>query len=150
MTILGGDDIAKFVADEEDRISQSLQHPVFYTPLAASGSWGDSEALAEEDSQGFYTAVDDLVEELYREDGDEEGEPVPRTELPSIAHAAVASDALLVVSRAMPHTGLTPRSSPRGGRWGSSTRTGGRSSGPRRTTRPSATSSSAGSGTHAA
>ncbi|GAA0982688.1 hypothetical protein GCM10009551_027980 [Nocardiopsis tropica] len=108
MTILGGDDIAKFVADEEDRISQSLQHPVFYTPLAASGSWGESEALAEEDSQGFYTAVDDLVEELYREDGDEEGEPVPRTELPSIAHAAVASDALLVVSRAMPHTGLTP------------------------------------------
>ncbi|MFJ9555840.1 ABC transporter substrate-binding protein [Nocardiopsis sp. NPDC101807] len=108
MTILGGDDIAKFVADEENRISQSLQHPVFYTPLAASGSWGDSEALAEEDSQGFYTAVDDLVDELYREDGDEEGEPVPRTELPSIAHAAVASDALLVVSRAMPHTGLTP------------------------------------------
>ena len=108
MTILGGDDIAKFVADEEDRISQSLRHPVFYTPLAASGDWGESEVLAEDDAQGFYTAVDRLVQELYQEDGDDEGRPVPRTELPSIAHAAVASDALLVVSRAMPHTGLTP------------------------------------------
>lgn len=109
MTILGGDDIAKFVTDEETRISRSLRHPVFYTPLAASGSWGEPEKLTGDGAQGFYTAVDELVRELYYEDGSGGGEAEPRKQdLPSIAHAAVASDAMLVVSRALPHTGLSP------------------------------------------
>lgn len=113
MSILAGDDIAKFATDRADDIGQFPKHPVFYTPLAASGPWGESRGARDE--QGFYTQVDRLIACLYVEDWDGEGECSPDAiagtagaGLPSIAHAAVASDALLVVSRALPHSGLTP------------------------------------------
>ncbi|MGW5875378.1 ABC transporter substrate-binding protein [Nocardiopsis terrae] len=113
MTILGGDDISKFVSDEEGLIgSNADHHSVFYTPLAPSGPWGGQENGTGNDTggsdQGFYEDIDTLVGDLYEKE-DEDGEVVlaPKADLPSIAHAAVASDALLVVSEALPVTGLT-------------------------------------------
>ncbi|GHC77961.1 hypothetical protein GCM10007079_15530 [Nocardiopsis terrae] len=109
MTILGGDDISKFVSDEEGLIgSNADHHSVFYTPLAPSGPWGGPGNDAGGSDQGFYEDIDTLVGDLYEKE-DEDGEVVlaPKADLPSIAHAAVASDALLVVSEALPVTGLT-------------------------------------------
>ncbi|WP_017544018.1 ABC transporter substrate-binding protein [Nocardiopsis prasina] len=107
MTILGGDDVSKFVSDEEELIgNNAAYHSVFYTPLAPSGPWGGPGGRPGGGDQGFYRDMATLQEELFREDGQEE-RSAPKTEFPSIAHAAVASDALLVVSEALPTTGLT-------------------------------------------
>lgn len=112
MTILGGDDISKFVSDEEGLIgSNAAHHSVFYTPLAPSGPWGAQDGTgggAGGSDQGFYDDVNTLLRELYAEE-DEDGDVslAPKKDLPSIAHAAMASDALLVVSEALPVTGLT-------------------------------------------
>lgn len=121
MTILGGDDISKFVSDSEVLIERnSVHHPVFYTPLAPSGPWGAQGDGSGGSDQGFYDDVDELLVELYTKDedekddekgdGDEEtgesGMP-PADRLPSIAHAAVGNDALLVIANALPSTGLT-------------------------------------------
>ncbi|WP_020480265.1 ABC transporter substrate-binding protein [Nocardiopsis ganjiahuensis] len=115
-TILGGDDISKFVSDSEVLIERnSVHHPVFYTPLAPSGPWGVEEGASGGSDQGFYDDIDELLTDLYQEDEDE-GAPAadeggsgmpPADRLPSIAHAAVGNDALLVVSNALPAVGLT-------------------------------------------
>lgn len=110
MTILGGDDVSKFVSDEEELIgNNAAYHSVFYTPLAPSGPWGGSDGRPGGGDQGFYSDIKALQDELFEEKAGEKREvrPVPKKELPSIAHAAVASDALLVVSEALPATGLT-------------------------------------------
>ncbi|GAA1469496.1 hypothetical protein GCM10009603_65560 [Nocardiopsis exhalans] len=112
MTILGGDDISKFVSDEEGLIgSNAAHHSVFYTPLAPSGPWGAQGGTGGDaggSDQGFYDDVNALLRDLYAEE-DEDGDVslAPKKDLPSIAHAAVASDALLVVSEALPTTGLS-------------------------------------------
>lgn len=124
MTILGGDDISKFVSDSEVLIERnSVHHPVFYTPLAPSGPWGVQGDGSGGSDQGFYDDMGELLTELYTKDekdedgkgdGDEEegesGMP-PADELPSIAHAAVGNDALLVIANALPSTGLTKEES---------------------------------------
>src|SRR5690606_21007165 len=114
MTILGGDDISKFVSDSEVLIERnSVHHPVFYTPLAPSGPWGVHEDGSDGSDQGFYDDIDELVADLYQEDEEtpETGEGdsgMPSADrLPSVAHAAVGNDALLVVANALPATGLT-------------------------------------------
>ncbi|MFE9243359.1 ABC transporter substrate-binding protein [Nocardiopsis sp. NPDC006938] len=119
MTILGGDDVSKFVSDEEELIGNNADHhSVFYTPLAPSGPWGGPGGSPGGSDQGFYDDIGKLLGELYGDGdggGDEDGaaerrrdRPPGKAELPSVAHAAVASDALLVVSEALPTVGLTP------------------------------------------
>ncbi|MFL1429015.1 MULTISPECIES: hypothetical protein [unclassified Nocardiopsis] len=99
--VLGGDDIAKFVTDHAETIGRADGYPVFYTPLAASGSWG---RYTEGSERAFYAEAEALVEELYG-DGDAEagaaGADAADGGLPSIAHAAVAADAVTVLSRAL-------------------------------------------------
>ncbi|MBR8742709.1 ABC transporter substrate-binding protein [Nocardiopsis sp. MG754419] len=122
MTILGGDDISKFVSDSEVLIERnSVHHPVFYTPLAPSGPWGVQEGDSGGSDQGFYEDIDDLLRELHADDArgaqareepngeeGEDGAGLPSAErLPSIAHAAVGNDALLVLANALPATGPT-------------------------------------------
>ncbi|WP_017582704.1 hypothetical protein [Nocardiopsis valliformis] len=112
MTILGGDDISKFVSDEEGLIgSNAAHHSVFYTPLAPSGPWGAQGGTGGDaggSDQGFYDDVNALLRDLYaQEDEDGDVSLAPKKDLPSIAHAAVASDALLVVSEALPTTGMS-------------------------------------------
>lgn len=41
VALLGGDDIAKYVTDRAQDISDEGGYPVFYTPLAASGPWNE-------------------------------------------------------------------------------------------------------------
>ncbi|MFE1391917.1 hypothetical protein ACFW3Z_03525 [Nocardiopsis alba] len=93
MTILGGDDVSKFISDEEALIeSNSERHRVFYTPLAPSDSWGvqaeessgaDDESVengdenAGTDDEEFYDGVRGLVTESQGvkkepEEGEEE------------------------------------------------------------------------------
>ena len=109
ISLLAGDDIAKYATDNEEEIGDGGRHPVYYTPLAASGAWGTRG-----EGQAFFEAMDRLVEDLYLDPDDadpekvgEDGEVDPEW-LPSIAHAAVGHDALFVLSRAMPHSGLDP------------------------------------------
>lgn len=90
VTILGGDDIAKYVTDYADELGPNAEDfPVFYTPLAASGSWGTAGVR----EQSFYHAVQELITEL--------GEADDPDERPSVAHAAMAGDTLLVVAEAV-------------------------------------------------
>ncbi|MEU3141220.1 hypothetical protein [Nocardiopsis alba] len=93
MTILGGDDVSKFISDEEVLIEgNSERHRVFYTPLAPSDSWGvqaeegsgaDDESVengdenAGTDDEEFYDEVRGLVAESQGvkkepEEGEEE------------------------------------------------------------------------------
>lgn len=109
ITILAGDDIAKYATDNEEEIGDGGQHPVYYTPLAASGAWGSKE---KEEDHAFFDTLDRRVEELYLDPKNVDPEKVGKDGevdpewLPSIAHAAVGHDALLVLSRAMPHSRL--------------------------------------------
>ncbi len=131
MTILGGDDISKFVSDSEVLIERnSVHHPVFYTPLAPSGPWGVHGEDTGGSDQGFYDDIEELLTDLYGsaaggspdpEEAENEGreagagtpdrgdDPGARSDdrMPSIAHAAVGNDALLVIARALPPIGLT-------------------------------------------
>ncbi|CAL9522950.1 hypothetical protein SUDANB121_03892 [Nocardiopsis dassonvillei] len=100
--VLGGDDIAKFVTDHAETIGRADGYPVFYTPLAAGGAWG---RYTEGSERAFYAEAEALVEELYG-DGDGErptgtGPAAADRGLPSIAHAAMAADAVTVLSRAL-------------------------------------------------
>ena len=111
ITLLGGDDISKSLSDEADRVrSNARKHPVYYTPLAPSGPWGDQgdvEGDTGAGDLGFYDAVDRLLEDLHEEDEEEgEDDDGERTRLsPSVAHAAMGNDALLVLSGALPPVG---------------------------------------------
>ncbi|MDE3720745.1 hypothetical protein PWG71_05050 [Nocardiopsis sp. N85] len=104
--VLGGDDIAKFVTDHAETIGMAGGYPVFYTPLAASGAWS---RYTEGSERAFYAEAEALVEELYADPDDGEGGPPGiRADLdaadggsPSMTHAAVAADALTVLSRAL-------------------------------------------------
>lgn len=108
--ILGGDDIAKFVTDHAETLGHASGYPVFYTPLAASGAWSQYTRGSE---RAFYAEADALIRELYngQEEDEETGEERERGTdaeavaadggMPSITHAAVAHDALKVVSRAL-------------------------------------------------
>lgn len=118
MTILGGDDISKFVSDSEVLIERnSVHHPVFYTPLAPSGPWGVQGDGTGGSDQGFYDDMDELLVDLHTKDEDErdeesEGSDMPSAgRLPSIAHAAVGNDALLVIANALAPSGLTKEES---------------------------------------
>ncbi|SHJ08231.1 hypothetical protein SAMN05421803_103381 [Nocardiopsis flavescens] len=101
VTVLGGDDIAKYVTDEAERISQAPGYPVFYTPLAASGSW----AFTGLEERSFYPQAAKLEEALYGDGAEEGGGETPAADgdegLPSIAHAVLAADALTVFTRAL-------------------------------------------------
>lgn len=117
ITLLGGDDISKSLSDEADRVrSNAKRHPVYYTPLAPSGPWGDQgdvEGDTGAGDLGFYDAVDRILEDLRKEHEDTDGQEAARDEMeqarlrPSLAHAAMGNDALLVVSRALPPVGLS-------------------------------------------
>jgi hypothetical protein len=108
--ILGGDDIAKFVTDHAETLGHASGYPVFYTPLAASGAWSQYTQGRE---RAFYAEAAVLIRDLYgeQEEGGEAGEERERGTdaeavaadggMPSITHAAVAHDALKVVSRAL-------------------------------------------------
>lgn len=115
--VLAGDDVAKFVTDHAETIGHAAGYPVFYTPLAASGTWGLNTDSSE---RAFYPEIAELARELEDakddgdgkddEDGENGGETAQGTDAamveadggrPSIAHAALASDALAVLSRAL-------------------------------------------------
>lgn len=91
IAILAGDDVAKYVTDYPDKIRRA-RHPVYYTPLAASGDWNQN-ILQEE--RGFYDEMTAVEEEHY---GGEEDDPDAR---PSVAHAVIGYDAMRAVSRAL-------------------------------------------------
>ncbi|MEU3306878.1 ABC transporter substrate-binding protein [Nocardiopsis sp. NPDC006832] len=118
VTILGGDDISKHLSDEEQTIEDSAEtHPVFYTPLAPSGPWGteEEEEGLSGSGQGFYSAMSRLVCEHYGRGSQQDCADkelwdknlLPADWLPSIAHAAIGNDALLVIADALPPTGPT-------------------------------------------
>ncbi|MFE1102025.1 hypothetical protein ACFW4K_16035 [Nocardiopsis alba] len=87
MTILGGDDISKYVSDEGDEIERNAErHQVFYTPLAPSGAWGGAD-------MGFYSDIDQYKKEAEEKQKEDEG--------PSISHAALGNDALNVLVHAL-------------------------------------------------
>jgi ABC-type branched-subunit amino acid transport system substrate-binding protein len=97
--VLGGDDIAKYVTDYLPVLRSNYEnHPVYYTPLAASGAWGRSGDRGE---NGIYARLEELSDGLAQE----EPEPdVGEDELgddPSIAHAVMGNDALIVVAKAI-------------------------------------------------
>ncbi|MEU0491069.1 hypothetical protein ABZ249_17730 [Nocardiopsis sp. NPDC006139] len=99
--VLGGDDIAKFVTDHAETIGRADGYPVFYTPLAASGAWG---RYTEGSERSFYAEAEALAEEVYDDRDEEEAEAGADAAdggLPSMAHAAVAADAVTVFSRAL-------------------------------------------------
>ena len=90
ITVLGADDITKFAADEEEKFDDELRE-VFYTPLVPSAPWEGSTAETDETD---YHRLNNRSEKLHPEEED------PR-KLPSIAHAALASDAQNVVNKAL-------------------------------------------------
>lgn len=115
VTILGGDDISKTLSDKEEEIEDSSHiHPVYYTPLAPSGRWGERSR-----DQGFYPAMEKLVCELYGQGPErdclkEESRRLnlPNSnELPSIAHAAIGNDALFAITDALSVIGSTKEQS---------------------------------------
>lgn len=91
ITVLAGDDVAKYVTDNPDKIRQA-RHPVYYTPLAASGDWNQNTL---QDEQGFYDEMSVVDRKHYDRDGDD---PDAR---PSVAHAVIGYDAMRAVSRAL-------------------------------------------------
>ncbi|WP_067969261.1 type 1 periplasmic-binding domain-containing protein [Nocardiopsis trehalosi] len=92
VAVLGSDDIAKYVTDHVRDLGRYTDaHPVYYTPLAASGTWGLTGGL---DERGFYAELDDLSADL---DLDEE----QAGDRPSAAHAAIGHDTLTVVAEAI-------------------------------------------------
>ena len=117
ITLLGGDDISKSLSDEAERMrSNARKHPVYYTPLAPSGPWGDQGDVDGDTGAGdlgFYDAVDRILEGFQKEDEDTGGEEAVGDDVeqarlrPSLAHAAMGNDALLVVSGALPPVGLS-------------------------------------------
>lgn len=91
VTILGGDDIAKYVADNEQRLANAEGFPVYYTPLAASGPWSQCS----DTEHSVYNELADLI------GGTEDGRAANPDTAPSMAHAAVAYDGLRVLDRAL-------------------------------------------------
>nr|WP_237450129.1 hypothetical protein [Nocardiopsis alba] len=107
MTILGGDDISKYISDEGELFeSTSKSHRVFYTPLAPGDSWGvQGNGGSGLDAEDFHVKVRELVEESRTVKGESrtvKGEPPEDKEDPSYAHAVMGYDALKVVTRALP------------------------------------------------
>lgn len=90
ITVLGADDITKFAADEEKNFDDELRE-VFYTPLVPSAPWEGSTAETDETD---YSRLNNRAEKLHPDEDD------PR-KLPSIAHAALASDAQNVINEAL-------------------------------------------------
>ncbi|PRY00643.1 hypothetical protein [Allonocardiopsis opalescens] len=97
MEIIANDDIAKYVADNLDQLD--LYHPtleLYYTPLAASSARARARDM---EPSSFYERFDALGGELGWA-GPDEGDSRQRQERPSVAHAVMAYDALMVVSLA--------------------------------------------------
>ncbi|WP_141926097.1 hypothetical protein [Haloactinospora alba] len=99
MTVIGSDDIAKYITDHIENLSENTgDFPVFYTPLAASDTRSNTSELNED---GFYSELDTFTAEEL-----DLGEENPGRERPSTAHAVMANDTLTVVARAATRAGL--------------------------------------------
>ncbi|PSK99687.1 ABC-type branched-subunit amino acid transport system substrate-binding protein [Murinocardiopsis flavida] len=91
VTVIGSDDIAKYVTDHVAELGDAADFPVYYTPLAASDTWGLGSGKRE---KGFYRKFKRLGGSLGWTGGR------PREE-PSVAHAVMAYDALSITANAV-------------------------------------------------
>ncbi|TDQ55132.1 hypothetical protein [Actinorugispora endophytica] len=94
--VMGSDDIAQYATDNLTHLGDvSGQTPVYYTPLAATGTWGLTGGNGE---RPFYANLARLSEELDLPSEIDVTEHQDRVRGPSVAHAAMAYDTLTVVS----------------------------------------------------
>ncbi|MGI5119990.1 ABC transporter substrate-binding protein [Marinactinospora thermotolerans] len=97
--VLAGDDVSKYISDNLGELAtHAEEYPVYYTPLAATGTWG---VRGERGDAGYYEQLGALEEELGLNVASEGQGP---TERPSWAHAVMASDGLFVITEAVRRT----------------------------------------------